>query len=370
MSSPFLTGVQANNPTKYLGPNVSLTIIVMRNREPTGADIKQPNTGKYYSFGTLWLVGETSPGVPPITGARGDMWYLSYIAGNVAFWTPIADVINPSIETVSGDDGVSVGPDGAGNIDLTGNTVANATHTKPVFVVNNSPNSESVEVQLATVVSPTPANTNSCGISCFNSNQFQINTTSGMVSLIGSTSIAPLLTVTADTGGAISPDANGNISLIGSGPATGIVTAGSANQINTSVYRWVEPISNNWTPVVVGTTTPGVGTYIKNNGVYSRVGNTVFFSFDLEWSSHTGTGNMRVSGLPKRFTKANTNYPYTLLIENITLPANSIQVIFNGENNQTYGDVVSCIDNATTANVTMSTSGTLACFGFYFSDDA
>ncbi len=89
MSSPSLTGYSPNNPRAYLGPNVSVPIIVVRNREPTGADLKQPNTGKYYSFGTLWLVGETSPGVAPTTGARGDMWYLGYIENNISVWKKI-----------------------------------------------------------------------------------------------------------------------------------------------------------------------------------------------------------------------------------------------------------------------------------------
>lgn len=89
MSSPSLTGLSPQNPRRYLGPNVAVPIIVVRNREPTGADIKQPNTGKYYSFGTFWLVGESGPGVPPTTGTRGDMWYLGYIDSNVAVWKKI-----------------------------------------------------------------------------------------------------------------------------------------------------------------------------------------------------------------------------------------------------------------------------------------
>lgn len=92
MSSPSLTGTSPKDPLKYLGPNVSLVPIVMRNREPTGADIKQPNTGKYYPFGTHWLVGETSPGVAPTTGARGDLWFLAYIASNVGVWKKITAV--------------------------------------------------------------------------------------------------------------------------------------------------------------------------------------------------------------------------------------------------------------------------------------
>lgn len=92
MSSPSLTGFSANNPTKYLGPKICLVPVVIRNREPTGADIKQPNTGKYYSFGTQWLVGETSPGEAPVTGVRGDLWYLAYIDASVGVWKKITAV--------------------------------------------------------------------------------------------------------------------------------------------------------------------------------------------------------------------------------------------------------------------------------------
>lgn len=92
MSSPSLTGYSPNNPRRYLGPNIAVPVIVIRNREPTTADIKQPNTGKYYSFGTQWLVGETSPGVDPVSGTRGDMWYLAYIENSLGIWKKITAV--------------------------------------------------------------------------------------------------------------------------------------------------------------------------------------------------------------------------------------------------------------------------------------
>jgi len=53
-----------------------------------------------------------------------------------------------------------------------------------------------------------------------------------------------------------------------------------------------------WTPAVIGTTTVGAGTYSIQSGVYTKVGNKVLFEAQLTWSAHTGTGNMRVSGLP------------------------------------------------------------------------
>jgi hypothetical protein len=81
MSSPSLTGYSPNNPRRYLGPNISVPIIVTRNRAPTSADLKQPDTGKYYSFGTFWIVGKN-----PTTGEFGDLWYLSKIEANVSYW--------------------------------------------------------------------------------------------------------------------------------------------------------------------------------------------------------------------------------------------------------------------------------------------
>jgi len=53
-----------------------------------------------------------------------------------------------------------------------------------------------------------------------------------------------------------------------------------------------------WTPVVEGTTTAGTATYVRQGGLYQKVGNVVHFVAAIVYNSHTGTGNMRVSGLP------------------------------------------------------------------------
>jgi hypothetical protein len=58
-----------------------------------------------------------------------------------------------------------------------------------------------------------------------------------------------------------------------------------------------------FTPTIVGTTAAGAGTYTEQSGYYTKVGNRVFVNIVLGWSAHTGTGNMRVSGLP--FTNEN-----------------------------------------------------------------
>lgn len=56
--------------------------------------------------------------------------------------------------------------------------------------------------------------------------------------------------------------------------------------------------SGTFTPVLAGTTTAGTGTYTTQTGTYTRIGNLVFFTVNLAWSAHTGTGSMIISGLP------------------------------------------------------------------------
>ncbi len=58
-----------------------------------------------------------------------------------------------------------------------------------------------------------------------------------------------------------------------------------------------------WTPVIFGLTTPGVGTYTNQVGQYTRIGNRVSFNGYVVWSAHTGTGTIRMTGLP--FTSQN-----------------------------------------------------------------
>lgn len=412
--------VTPNNPAKYTGTDVYLANIVVRNRRPTTADVRQPETGKYYSLFCGWQVGKN-----PTTGNEGELWLLSKIVANQGIWIMIGSGVSPGnpVFTLSDTAGTLVMPTVLGNIQLTGtagqinivsdpgsnrlvfslaggggaidsiqvqavtapgvnpvvpngsglmtvNGAVVAAHSVPIESRSRAVNTYNLEVQVASLVSPTPANTNSVGLACYNTNQFQLDATSGMVSLKGSTTLPPVLTLTGDTGGAIGPTAAGNISTLGGGANTGVVTTGSANQIDFNVYRWVAPSANNWTPVLEGTTAAGVGTYVKQHGVYSRVGNMIFFTFDLEWSAHTGTGDMKITGFPKQFALANTNYPWPVFFENIVLPAGTVQVEFVGVNNQTFGQIYGCIDNATKSPVAMDGSGTLAVYGFYFSDQA
>jgi len=62
-----------------------------------------------------------------------------------------------------------------------------------------------------------------------------------------------------------------------------------------------------WTPIIVGATTAGTGTYSSQNGRYTKVGNMVTATSYVEWSAHTGTGGMRLGGLPFATLSATAN---------------------------------------------------------------
>lgn len=74
-------GLTPKSPNDYVGPNVYLSVVVSRNRAPTGADYRQPETGKLYPIGTFWVISKD-----PTTGTEGDFYYLSKIASNVGYW--------------------------------------------------------------------------------------------------------------------------------------------------------------------------------------------------------------------------------------------------------------------------------------------
>lgn len=77
-----------------------------------------------------------------------------------------------------------------------------------------------------------------------------------------------------------------------------------------------------FTPVLVGTTVAGTGTYSVQSGGYVKVGRLVHVMGRVTWSAHTGTGQMTISGLPFGF--ATYNSAVTLSISGITFPANSV----------------------------------------------
>ena len=84
-----------------------------------------------------------------------------------------------------------------------------------------------------------------------------------------------------------------------------------------------------FTPTIVGTTVAGAGTYTTQVGTYTKIGRLVNFQIYLNWSAHTGTGDMNIGGLP--VTSANTAdviHPVSFYHTTLTLSTSNILLGF------------------------------------------
>ena len=126
-----------------------------------------------------------------------------------------------------------------------------------------------------------------------------------------------VFSTTAD--GASSPtermriDSTGLVTLAGPGikfPATQVASA-DANTLDD--YE-----EGTWTPAVQGSTTAGTATYATQTGQYTKIGNRVFFNLRIIYTGGTGTGNLRVGGLPFTSSSAMAGAVTNVIAENIT----------------------------------------------------
>jgi len=120
-----------------------------------------------------------------------------------------------------------------------------------------------------------------------------------------------------------------------------------------------------FTPVLAGASTAGAGTYNSQLGEYSRVGNMVMFTVYLNWSAHTGTGNMTLTGLPVTSADNGMATPIMVLWSDITLAAvgNKLfaQVAVNGTTMDFYE-----VGSGGASAVAIDSAGIMRLSGFYF----
>jgi hypothetical protein len=84
-----------------------------------------------------------------------------------------------------------------------------------------------------------------------------------------------------------------------------------------------------WTPIIVGVTTVGTGTYTLQTGIFSRSGSAVVVSGYVGVSNHTGTGIMGLAALPF-ISKNSTNcYHFSSILDasTLTISANSVPIL-------------------------------------------
>jgi hypothetical protein len=151
----------------------------------------------------------------------------------------------------------------------------------------------------------------------------------------------PITFVTSDTERVRIPVAGGlqsatSISVGGATPTTSGagITFPATQSASSNANTLDDYEQGTWAPTVVGTTTAGTGTYSQQNGQYTKVGNMVTATAYVEWSAHTGTGNMTLGGLPFTTLSAGANGCGIAIgyAHNIALTANNVITAYIGGN--------------------------------------
>jgi hypothetical protein len=115
-----------------------------------------------------------------------------------------------------------------------------------------------------------------------------------------------------------------------------------------------------WTPVIEGTTTAGTGTYSTRFAYYFKVGNIKFVTGAIAWTAHTGTGNLRIAGLP---FSCGTTMPGMMTYSTLTVSGTPY---LNFVDNQTYADIRTRPSaGGSNAAVAMDTAATIEFTGWY-----
>lgn len=72
-----------------------------------------------------------------------------------------------------------------------------------------------------------------------------------------------------------------------------------SNSPMSTAVNWLSPWERPLPPLIpVGTTTAGAPVGLTTSGTFTTVGSRVFFSAQIGWTGHSGTGNLRIAGLP------------------------------------------------------------------------
>lgn len=125
--------------------------------------------------------------------------------------------------------------------------------------------------------------------------------------------------------------------------------------------------SGTWTPVMYGTTSAGTGTYTTQLGYYSLIGNVCYFTCYLTWSAHTGTGNIRISGLPYTVATGSVHaVASSVYHSSLALAAGYILLAFVNNATDTISLKQSPAGGGSAADVPIDTSAHVLVSGFYF----
>ncbi|WP_206681927.1 hypothetical protein [Mesorhizobium sp. NZP2298] len=116
-----------------------------------------------------------------------------------------------------------------------------------------------------------------------------------------------------------------------------------------------------YTPVLIGLTTAGTGTYAAQTGKGTKIGNLVYISQNVAWTAHTGTGSMAFIGVP---FNANTTSPtFSYHLHNLTFTGSPQPLMTAGGSQITLETAAS---GAASAGIGMDSAAQVRISGGYF----
>lgn len=130
---------------------------------------------------------------------------------------------------------------------------------------------------------------------------------------------------------------------------------------NPNTLDWYE--ENTFTPVIEGAVTAGVGTYTTQLGVFTRIGNRVFFTINLAWTAHTGSGDMLIAGFP--YTPALVYRTFPLTAFNLAYTNGNQLAGVLGGTSYTKMDIIQIAANTAGTAITLDTAAQLVVSGNY-----
>lgn len=139
-----------------------------------------------------------------------------------------------------------------------------------------------------------------------------------------------------------------------------LASTGLAKRTGTDAWSVLPQEEGSWTPRVVGTATEGVGTYSGQDGVYVRIGQMVWIHGFVDWTTHTGTGNMRITDLP--FAVQNASFTSLSVYTSRLTYSGQLQLLFG---NSTEIVIQGRSTGAVVTNVVMDTDALIRFSGTY-----
>lgn len=120
-----------------------------------------------------------------------------------------------------------------------------------------------------------------------------------------------------------------------------------------------------WTPTIVGATVAGEGTYSIQDGRYVKIGRMVYIQARMEWSAHTGTGAMRIGGLPFAVSSNASTPAIPVVPSGMTSTANTLPQAYAQLGSSYLVLVATAIAGGTETFVLMDTSAGIRTSGWY-----